>query len=100
MSRYLIIPNSRTVTAGMKESESYFLCPTNTVMTGRFHQGDENKNTQYEYATLKAVDENGNVVSGTITVELISVTVATSCRYPNAITIPRDHSGMSLANNG
>lgn len=38
-------------------------------MTGRFHQGDENKNTQYEYATLKAVDENGNVVSGTITVE-------------------------------
>lgn len=50
----------------MKESGSYFLCPTNAVMTGRYHSGDENGQTQYEYATLKAVDEEGNAVAGTI----------------------------------
>jgi len=45
------------------------LCPTNTVMTGRYHKGDENGQTQYEYATLKAIDEEGNPVAGAITVE-------------------------------
>lgn len=68
-SKFYIIPNRRTVTSGMKESTSYFLCPANTVMTGRYHKGDENGQTQYEYTTLKAVDENGNLVAGTITVE-------------------------------
>ena len=67
--KFYIVPNRRTVTSGMKESGSYFLCPTNTVMTGRYHSGDENGQTQYEYATLKAVDEDGNAVAGTITVE-------------------------------
>ena len=68
-SKFYIIPDKRTVTSGMKESGSYFLCPSNTVMTGRYHKGYENGQTQYEYATLKAVDVNGNLVSGTITVE-------------------------------
>lgn len=36
-----IIPGVRTVTAGMSEYNSYFLCPANTVMTGRYHNGDE-----------------------------------------------------------
>ena len=67
--KFYIVPNRRTVTSGMKESGSYFLCPTNAVMTGRYHSGDENGQTQYEYATLKAVDENGNAVAGIITVE-------------------------------
>lgn len=40
-SKFYIIPDKRTVTSGTKESKSYFLCPSNTVMTGRYHKGDE-----------------------------------------------------------
>ncbi|OUO53756.1 hypothetical protein B5F77_05360 [Parabacteroides sp. An277] len=69
MAKIIIIPNVRGLSSSMKESESYYLCPTNTVMTGRYHKDDENGQTQYEYATLRAVDENGKAVSGTITVE-------------------------------
>lgn len=71
-SKFYIIPDKRTVTSGMKESGSYFLCPSNTVMTGRYHKGDENGQTQYEYATLKAVDVNGNLVSGTLLLKMSS----------------------------
>lgn len=46
-SKFYIITDKRTVTAGMKESSSYFLCPSNTVMTGRYHKGDENGQTTY-----------------------------------------------------
>ena len=53
--KFYIVPNRRTVTSGMKESGSYFLCPTNAVMTGRYHSGDENGQTQYEYATQKTM---------------------------------------------
>lgn len=95
-----IIPNARTVTAAIKESESYFLCPANTVMTGRYHTGDENGQTRYEYATLKAVDENGIPVSGTITVE--DVKWATSLKESsgngydapaNRVIVGRQHHG-------
>ena len=50
--KFYIVPNRRTVTSEMKESGSYFLCPTNT---GRYHSGDENGQTQYEYTTLKTM---------------------------------------------
>ncbi|MFK5665660.1 hypothetical protein ACI2OW_07100 [Pseudomonas shirazica] len=30
----------------------YFTCPINTVMTGRYHKGDENKDTKYQCAAL------------------------------------------------
>jgi hypothetical protein len=66
---YSIVPNVRTTSQSLKEKNSSFLCPTNTVMTGRYHGGDENGQTQYEYATLKAIDGSGNPVAGTITVE-------------------------------
>jgi hypothetical protein len=33
--------------ADMKESNSYYTCPVNKVMTGRRHSGDENGNTSY-----------------------------------------------------
>ena len=69
MGRILIIPDKRSVSTSMKESNSSFLCPSNCVITGRWHKGDENGQTQYEYATLKVVDENGQIQSGTITVE-------------------------------
>lgn len=52
-SKFYIIPDKRTVTSGMKESGSYFLCPSNTVMTGRYHKGDENGQTQYATAIIK-----------------------------------------------
>jgi hypothetical protein len=31
----------------MKESNSYYICPVNKIMTGRLHQGDENGETAY-----------------------------------------------------
>lgn len=64
-----IIPDRRVYSQEMSESDSNFLCPANTVMTGRRHSDDENGTTQYEYATLKAVDTKGKLISGTITVE-------------------------------
>ena len=65
----MIIPGEKHASPSMKESVSSFLCPSNTVMTGRLHCGDENGETIYEYAELKAVDEKGNLVDGVITVE-------------------------------
>ncbi len=98
MAKIKIIPDVRTVTAGIKESDSYFLCPANTVMTGRYHYDDENGQTQYEYATLKAVDENGNIVSGTITVENVLWSPAikesdSSYISANRVIVGRQHNG-------
>lgn len=42
MGRILIIPDKRSVSTSMKESNSSFLCPSNCVITGRWHKGDEN----------------------------------------------------------
>lgn len=38
MAKIRIIPNVRSLSSSMKESDSYYLCPTNTVMTGRYHK--------------------------------------------------------------
>ena len=99
-SKFYIVPDKRTVTSGMKESKSNFLCPTNTVMTGRYHKGDENGQTQYEYATLKAVDANGNIVAGTITVEDVkwdsSIKESSGGGYDapaNRVIVGRKHDG-------
>lgn len=40
-------------------------------MTGRKHDGDENGDTIYEYASLKAIDAEGNKVEGVISVKNI-----------------------------
>lgn len=37
--KYYIVPATRTVTTGMKEKDSTFLCPANSVLTGRYHTG-------------------------------------------------------------
>lgn len=66
--KIFIRPVTRTRTSSLKEKNSTIICPSNTVLTGRYHKGDENGKTQYEYATLGAFDENGNSVSGTIIV--------------------------------
>lgn len=99
MAKIRIIPNVRSLSSSMKESDSYYLCPTNTVMTGRYHDDDENGQTQYEYATLRAVDENGKTVSGTITVEDVqwSSPVSESSSNFNApsnrVIVGRQHEG-------
>ena len=66
-----LVPDIRQTTASQKESNSYFLCPSNCVMTGRKHDGDENGDTIYEYASLKAIDAEGNKVEGVISVKNI-----------------------------
>ncbi len=58
-----IVPDRRMQSESMKESKSSFLCPSNMVLTGRLHSGDENGNTIYEYASLKAVSANGEVIA-------------------------------------
>ena len=98
---YNIVPNVRTNSASMKEAGSSFQCPTNMVMTGRYHTGDENGQTQYEYATLKIVDAKGNLVSGTITVEDVkwdttSIKESSGNGYsalPGRVIVGRKHSG-------
>lgn len=66
---YYIIPDIRSRSEEIKESYGIvFLCPANTVITGRWHSGDENGATRYEYATLKVIDENGNTVQMNIDV--------------------------------
>lgn len=64
-----IIPLQRGESAQMKEKNSFFQCPTNTVMTGRWHAGDENGQTKYQYASLQAIDNTGQPIEATITVE-------------------------------
>lgn len=71
-----IVPYIRTNSQVYKESNSDFICPTNTVLTGRTHSGDENGNTIYQYATLKAINAKGEMIIGNITVEDIRWEVA------------------------
>lgn len=69
MATIFVIPGKRFESASIKESDGKtFQCPENTVLTGRYHSGDENGYTVYQYATLKAVDESGQPVSATIAV--------------------------------
>ena len=37
----------------IKESASSYICPPDTIMIGREHQGDENGNTRYKYTEHK-----------------------------------------------
>jgi len=68
-TKLFIIPNERFESGDIKESDgTIYLCPTGSVMTGRWHSGDENGNTKYQYATLKAVDETGQQQNVTIEV--------------------------------
>lgn len=95
-----IIPNVRTETGSYSESSSNFLCPYGTVITGRYHSGDENGTTKYEYATLKAVNAQGQIVAGTITVEDVrwelSFSESSGAGFDaasNRIIVGRRHSG-------
>lgn len=65
----IIIPFIRMESAPFKESDSFFMCPENNVITGRYHSGDENGTTIYQYATLRAIAPNGDVIDGHISIE-------------------------------
>lgn len=66
-----IRPKTRVRTGAIKEKNSYFMCPSNTVLTGRCHYKDENGSTWYEYCTLGAFDENNTLIEGEIIVDNI-----------------------------
>ncbi|MDB5477976.1 MAG: hypothetical protein JWM96_471 [Alphaproteobacteria bacterium] len=69
-SYYSIVPETRTTPSMWSEANSGMRqAPLNQVMTARYHEGDENGWTTHEYATLKAVDQNGVTIPGTVTVE-------------------------------
>ena len=40
---------------GTSEGYSEFICPENTVITGRKHKGDENGETWYQYSKLRVI---------------------------------------------
>lgn len=68
--KYYLSPCNRRYSEIMQESgkdnpkgRSEFVCHGNTVLTGHWHEGDENGKTQYQYAELELVDENGNKVT-------------------------------------
>jgi|GEM_PF-1839213 len=66
-----LVPQYRYNSASSKESSSTFVSPTNTVLTGRWHGGDENGQTVYQYATLQALNEFNQPVAGTIEVQVL-----------------------------
>lgn len=69
MSQTIFIrPQTRKRTDGIKEKNSYFLCPSNTVLTGRCHSGDENGISEYKFSGLHAIDINGKIINGDITI--------------------------------
>lgn len=100
-NKLYIIPDVRTKASPIKESGGIeFRCPDNTVMTGRYHKGDENGQTQYEYSTLKAVDSKGNTVNVTIEVTQVhwhdEIKESGSVLFqaaPNHVIVGRWHEG-------
>jgi hypothetical protein len=65
---YYLVPDLQKVVENgpIKESNSTFLCPENTVMIGRMHQGDENKDTYYRSAPLMVDPSTGQ--AGTVNI--------------------------------
>lgn len=101
MKKIIIRPKNRQKTSYyLKASQEYFLCPSNCVLTGRCHSGDENGKTWYEYAELEAVDENGNVMSGKISVGPVTwssaITESSGLGFDaptNQVIVGREHKG-------
>lgn len=95
----IIIPNVKYQSVAQKESSSSFLCPSNTVMIGRYHINDENGTTIYEYADLKAITSKGINVKGVISVKNIyweKTTVESDSAYDapyGKVIVGRKHSG-------
>jgi len=81
----------------IKESESNFTCPENTVMIGRIHHGDENAATQYVYGLLTLND----VVCTVFNVkesEWIKESQSVFICPENTVIIGREHTGDENGN--
>ena len=64
-----LIPANRRTSDAMEENSHSYLCPSNCVLTGRYHIVDGFGKTQYEYATLNAYDNDGVALSGIIVID-------------------------------
>jgi type II secretory pathway pseudopilin PulG len=84
-----IQPDGVTQTGQMKESNSTWSAPGNTVETGRYHSGDENGQTTYVYATLKAVDSQGTKYTTNATITVDSLGWEQSHKESDAVYIAR-----------
>ena len=62
---YYVVPDTSKigVSSPIKESNSKYEAPSGTVIIGRKHDGDENGNTEYQYAPLR-VDPNDAANAG------------------------------------
>ena len=68
-NQILLVPDVRYESKEIKESSGIaFEAPTNMLITGRKHSEDENGYTQYQYASLKAIDSSGKQINGIITI--------------------------------
>ena len=78
-----------------RESGSYFVCPTNQVMIGRIHRGDENGQTQYQCGLVKN-DGHTFEVPGSTAQWSSWCDKESSCTYicpPGKIMTGRQHNG-------
>ena len=80
MSQKIFIrPQTRKRTDAIKEKNSYFLCPSNTVLTGRCHSGDENGKTRYQTGIVKFNGKKAKVT-----------------HYPDADLVVRENGGLEV----
>ena len=80
MSQKIFIrPQTRKRTDAIKEKNSYFLCPSNTVLTGRCHSGDENGMTRYQTGIVKFNGKKAKVT-----------------HYPEADLVVRESGGLEV----
>ena len=58
----IVVIQNKVWSDTLRESDGiYYVCPINTIMTGREHEGDENGNTKYECATATNADRELSV---------------------------------------
>ena len=80
MSQKIFIrPQTRKRTDAIKEKNSYFLCPSNTVLTGRCHSGDENGMTRYQTVIMKFNSKKAKVT-----------------HYPEADLVVKESGGLEV----
>lgn len=96
----LIAPSRKYISEFIVESENaLFVAPSNMILTGRKHMGDENGKTLCQYSPLVAIDVNGNVRQGTISVikrrwtEWVSESDSFYLAPDNCVITGRQHNG-------
>lgn len=82
----------------VKESQGYFTCTDNKVLTGRKHSGDENGKTTYECCTMQLTTSTGSLAltldSKTCSWSSPQKQSDTAYVCPdNGVMVARDHTG-------